>query len=119
MPRKIALAAEAYLPGKCLLARAHFTRAGGIANNQTAFSDRRIHGGGRVASARAVVSGGADCAPQRDAIVSAMQQAAALDCSNITNPYGDGRASERIVAVLRALEAPRDLLRKTFRLQSV
>jgi len=58
MPRKIALAAEAYLPGKCLLARAHFTRAGGIANNQTAFSDRRIHGGGRVASARAVVSGG-------------------------------------------------------------
>lgn len=60
-----------------------------------------------------------DCAPQRDAIVSAMQQAAALDCSNITNPYGDGRASERIVAVLRALEAPRDLLRKTFRLQSV
>ena len=66
MPRKIALAAEAYLPGKCLLARAHFTRAGGIANNQTAFSDRRIHGGGRVASARAVVSGGADCAPQRD-----------------------------------------------------
>ena len=66
MSPRITLAAAAYPPGRSLLATAHVTRAGEIANNQTAFSDRRIHGGGRVASARAVGSGGTDCASQRD-----------------------------------------------------
>lgn len=55
-----------------------------------------------------------DCRGERAAIGAAIHRAFVLDCSGVVNPYGDGRASERIVAVLRALEMPRDLLRKRF-----
>lgn len=66
MAPRTTLAAIAYRPGKPLLATPHFTRAGDGTNNWTVFSDRSIHGGGRVASARTVGSGGSDCASQRE-----------------------------------------------------
>jgi len=37
-----------------------------------------------------------------------------LDCSGVANPYGDGRAAERIIGILARHTAPRGLLRKTF-----
>lgn len=55
-----------------------------------------------------------DCAPTESAIHTAIAQAYDLDCSAVANPYGDGRASERIVAVLKGLTDPRSLLKKAF-----
>ncbi|OZA19494.1 MAG: UDP-N-acetylglucosamine 2-epimerase (hydrolyzing) [Rhodobacterales bacterium 17-64-5] len=54
-----------------------------------------------------------DCAPRPDAIVTAIQTGLVLDCS-AANPYGDGRAAARIIAVLKALEKPSTLVRKSF-----
>ena len=51
---------------------------------------------GRVRAASVI-----DCAPQRDAIVNAIWGALALDCSEVINPYGDGHAVARVVAVGR------------------
>lgn len=55
-----------------------------------------------------------DCAAEPGAIAAALD--AALDGPRppADNPYGDGRASERIVAVLGGLDDPRSLLRKPF-----
>lgn len=55
-----------------------------------------------------------DCPPQRAAIAAAIDQALALDCSHVVNPYGDGHASERIADVLRNLREPRALVHKVF-----
>jgi UDP-N-acetylglucosamine 2-epimerase (non-hydrolysing)/GDP/UDP-N,N'-diacetylbacillosamine 2-epimerase (hydrolysing) len=55
-----------------------------------------------------------DCAPDADAIETTILQAFTTDCSRVTNPYGDGHSSERIVKVLRDLECPRTLLKKRF-----
>ena len=55
-----------------------------------------------------------DCAPERDAIAAAISQALAMDCSGVTNPYGDGHTSERIVAVLKQIPDFRALLNKRF-----
>lgn len=55
-----------------------------------------------------------DCPPQRAAIAAAIDQALALDCSHVVNPYGDGHASERIADVLRNLREPRSLVHKVF-----
>ncbi len=41
-----------------------------------------------------------DCPPQRAAIADAVRSAFELDCSEVVNPYGDGRATPRILAVL-------------------
>ncbi|MEW5772895.1 MAG: UDP-N-acetylglucosamine 2-epimerase [Thermodesulfobacteriota bacterium] len=54
------------------------------------------------------------CAPERTAIRRAVETALALDCSNVVNPYGDGRASRRILDVLKAAPDPRALVRKRF-----
>jgi len=56
-----------------------------------------------------------DCPPQSAAIVAAIGRARQLDCTNIINPYGDGHATERILAVLREIGDPRRLLKKSFR----
>lgn len=55
-----------------------------------------------------------DVVAERGAIRAAVVAAMALDCSKVTNPFGDGRASERIVTILRSLENPRALLVKRF-----
>jgi UDP-N-acetylglucosamine 2-epimerase (non-hydrolysing)/GDP/UDP-N,N'-diacetylbacillosamine 2-epimerase (hydrolysing) len=52
--------------------------------------------------------------PDRASIRAAIEQALMLDCTNVQNPYGDGRASERIVEALRAMPAADRLLKKTF-----
>lgn len=58
-----------------------------------------------------------DCAPERDAILIAINRAQGLDCSNLENPYGDGHASERILPVLKHLRNPVELLKKRFFVQ--
>jgi UDP-N-acetylglucosamine 2-epimerase (non-hydrolysing)/GDP/UDP-N,N'-diacetylbacillosamine 2-epimerase (hydrolysing) len=55
-----------------------------------------------------------DCPAEKDAIIAAVQQAFAADCSKVVNPYGDGGAAPRIVAALRAVSDPAALLRKRF-----
>jgi UDP-hydrolysing UDP-N-acetyl-D-glucosamine 2-epimerase len=55
-----------------------------------------------------------DCAPERQAIGKAIARALTLDCSGTVNPYGDGRSSERIVAVLKGIDDPAALLKKSF-----
>lgn len=55
-----------------------------------------------------------DCAPARDAIGAAIRQALELDCTDAINPYGDGRAGERIVSVLKSIREPRNLIKKRF-----
>jgi UDP-N-acetylglucosamine 2-epimerase (non-hydrolysing)/GDP/UDP-N,N'-diacetylbacillosamine 2-epimerase (hydrolysing) len=55
-----------------------------------------------------------DCAAERRAIGAAIRKALTLDCAGVINPYGDGHASERIVAVLRGLGDPRQLVHKRF-----
>lgn len=64
---------------------------------------------GRLAAASVV-----HCAPERRAIGIAIEKALSLDCRNVKNPYGDGHAAGRIVSVLRALDHPRGLLKKSF-----
>lgn len=49
------------------------------------------------------------------AIRAAMDRAMAMDATGAVNPYGDGRASPRIAAVLSALPDRQTLLRKPFR----
>lgn len=65
--------------------------------------------GGRLKAASVI-----DCAPERQAIGHALRQAAGMDCSGVINPYGDGHAAERIVAVLETLGDLRALLKKRF-----
>lgn len=55
-----------------------------------------------------------DVPVDRAAVREAIERALAADWSHAVNPYGDGRAAERIVAVLRAIGQPTDLLRKRF-----
>ena len=55
-----------------------------------------------------------DCAPEKDAILAALNTAIATDCSAVSNPYGDGRTAERIVTVLESLTDTASLVRKHF-----
>jgi UDP-N-acetylglucosamine 2-epimerase (non-hydrolysing)/GDP/UDP-N,N'-diacetylbacillosamine 2-epimerase (hydrolysing) len=55
-----------------------------------------------------------NCGYVVDEIESAIRRAFELDCRHAVNPYGDGRAAERIVAVLKRVDRPRDLLKKRF-----
>jgi UDP-N-acetylglucosamine 2-epimerase len=55
-----------------------------------------------------------DCPPRRAAIGDAIAAARARGRQPTKNPYGDGHASERIVAVLKALAEPKRLLIKRF-----
>jgi len=54
------------------------------------------------------------CEPTRTEILSALQDALSLDCSGTINPYGDGKASPRIIAAIEAIEDPNALLQKKF-----
>lgn len=64
---------------------------------------------GRLAAASVI-----HAEPTVQAIATATERALALDCSNVLNPYGDGRTAGRIVAILKALPVRDVLLRKTF-----
>lgn len=44
-----------------------------------------------------------NCSPARGEIASAVRRAFELDCSAVSNPYGDGHTAERIVRVLATL----------------
>ena len=55
-----------------------------------------------------------DCEARREAIVSAVGAALALDCRDLVNPYGDGRSAPRIVVAIKGLPPPSSLLRKRF-----
>jgi UDP-N-acetylglucosamine 2-epimerase (non-hydrolysing)/GDP/UDP-N,N'-diacetylbacillosamine 2-epimerase (hydrolysing) len=55
-----------------------------------------------------------DCAPEREAILAAIQRGFTMDCRGVKNPYGDGDAAARIVDALSRLDAPERLLKKRF-----
>jgi UDP-hydrolysing UDP-N-acetyl-D-glucosamine 2-epimerase len=55
-----------------------------------------------------------DCPAERTAIGDAIEVALARGRRPTENPYGDGHASERIVAVLKSLTDPRQVLVKRF-----
>ena len=55
-----------------------------------------------------------DCEPDREAIVDAINRAFTMDCSDTVNPYGDGESSSRIIAVLKAMRDPAELVKKHF-----
>ena len=56
-----------------------------------------------------------DCPADARAIGDAIQRAFRLDCRGVVNPYGDGHAAERILAVLKMTRDPQALLYKRFR----
>jgi len=55
-----------------------------------------------------------DCAPLADDIAAAISSALSFRGTAIGNPYGDGTASARILAVLKSVADPRTLLQKRF-----
>ncbi|HQG28614.1 MAG TPA: UDP-N-acetylglucosamine 2-epimerase (hydrolyzing), partial [Candidatus Ozemobacteraceae bacterium] len=55
-----------------------------------------------------------DCPPDRTAIAQAIQKSFHLDCTGVTSPYGDGHATERIIARLSSIPDFKSLLRKHF-----
>lgn len=55
-----------------------------------------------------------DVAVDRDAIRAAIERALTTNWAGTVNPYGDGHATERIMAALRGVGDPRRLLRKRF-----
>ncbi len=55
-----------------------------------------------------------NCPADADAITAAIDTALTLDTSGVKNPYGDGHAAERILAVLRGPWARETLIHKRF-----
>jgi UDP-N-acetylglucosamine 2-epimerase len=55
-----------------------------------------------------------DCAPERGAIGAAIHAALARPRTAVVNPYGDGRAAEKIAAILKMVRDPRALTVKRF-----
>jgi UDP-N-acetylglucosamine 2-epimerase (non-hydrolysing)/GDP/UDP-N,N'-diacetylbacillosamine 2-epimerase (hydrolysing) len=55
-----------------------------------------------------------DVAPEASAIRAGIDRALAGDWSKTVNPYGDGHATERIVAIIRSIDEPERLVRKRF-----
>ena len=55
-----------------------------------------------------------DCEPHANLISNAIQEAFTKDCSAITNPYGDGHSSERIISIIKSFSDYQELLKKRF-----
>lgn len=55
-----------------------------------------------------------DCAPDASAIERAIRAAFELDCSQVSNPYGNGNSVQRIVQVLKTIPDSQALIRKRF-----
>jgi UDP-hydrolysing UDP-N-acetyl-D-glucosamine 2-epimerase len=64
---------------------------------------------GRIQAASVI-----NCSPDSHDIYLAIKEALELDCSSVINPYGDGRSSERILAILKEISNPLSLLKKHF-----
>jgi UDP-hydrolysing UDP-N-acetyl-D-glucosamine 2-epimerase len=57
-----------------------------------------------------------DCAPEETAIVTTIRMALALELPEVVpNPYGDGKASQRIAGILAGLKDPHHLVMKSFK----
>ena len=54
------------------------------------------------------------CPPERGAIEKAVEEAFAMDCTSVENPYGNGYSAEKIMDVLRAIPDYQHLLIKRF-----
>jgi UDP-hydrolysing UDP-N-acetyl-D-glucosamine 2-epimerase len=57
-------------------------------------------------------------APRPSDVEAALERALALDCSDVSSPYGDGQSVARIVRVIDGIDDPRTLLSKSFRMMS-
>lgn len=55
-----------------------------------------------------------DCDAQCPSIVMAVRKALSMDCTGISNPYGDGHAADRIVEALARTVLPSKLVAKSF-----
>jgi len=55
-----------------------------------------------------------NCEPEASSIAQAIREALTKDCSGSVNPYGDGNASFKIVAVLKEIKDFKTLLKKHF-----
>ncbi len=55
-----------------------------------------------------------DCPPKCSAILATIEKALNFDCSSVSNPYGNGFASEKILTILKSIKNPRSLLIKKF-----
>lgn len=55
-----------------------------------------------------------NCKPEAEAIVAAIAEAFDKDCSGVSNPYGDGNASPRMLRILQETKDYRTLLKKHF-----
>ena len=55
-----------------------------------------------------------DCAPETEKIYSTIRRALSLDCSHVTNPYGDGNSSGRILKIIKEIPNYQILLKKHF-----
>ncbi len=56
------------------------------------------------------------CDPQRDEILKALEIAFGMDCSAVSNPYGDGASAARIVDAIRQMPIDKTILKKKFHL---
>jgi len=72
---------------------------------QKAFVNVGVRQQGRT-KARSVI----DCPAETAAIIKAVQRASTLDCSNVTNPYGDGNTAKRIETIIKALPVDKQRL---------
>lgn len=55
-----------------------------------------------------------NCAAERSAIRTAIERALALDCTDVANPYGDGRGADRVLAAIKSAPPSEVLVRKAF-----
>jgi UDP-N-acetylglucosamine 2-epimerase (non-hydrolysing)/GDP/UDP-N,N'-diacetylbacillosamine 2-epimerase (hydrolysing) len=55
-----------------------------------------------------------NCQPRTANIEAAIQEALQMDCSLVSNPYGDGDSSSRIVSVIKRISDYESLLKKHF-----
>ena len=55
-----------------------------------------------------------DCAPERGAILNAIDQGLGMDCRETVSPYGDGHATDRILRILRDAPPFRQIGSKVF-----
>jgi UDP-N-acetylglucosamine 2-epimerase (non-hydrolysing)/GDP/UDP-N,N'-diacetylbacillosamine 2-epimerase (hydrolysing) len=69
---------------------------------------------GRRQEGRLRASSVIDCPPQAGEISRAIDAAMAMDCAAVANPYGDGHASEKLVAALKRFDDWPSLVFKTF-----
>lgn len=63
---------------------------------------------------RLMASSVINCRPNKEEIVRAIRKAFVKDCSKTVNPYGNGATSEKILAILKRIDNPKELVKKHF-----